>query len=201
MTSRPLLTRVAEFVVTTRPMSHVGWASASAGVTSASDARERPRNGPPDAVSTSRRTSDRVARAQRLGDRGVLGVDGDDLARLRDRGHEIAADDQGLLVREREGAAALECGERRAEAHGAGDAVEHHVGLDIAHELLGLVGAERGELDLELLGLRLHRLAMRTGRQPDHLETPRIRADHLESLSADRAGGTEDDDAAHEVRL
>ncbi len=31
MTSRPLLTRVAEFVVTTRPMSHVGWASASRG--------------------------------------------------------------------------------------------------------------------------------------------------------------------------
>ena len=59
MTSRPLLTSVAEFVVTTRPMSHVGWASASAGVTAASEARLRPRNGPPDAVSTSRRTSPR----------------------------------------------------------------------------------------------------------------------------------------------
>ena len=150
MTSRPLLTRVAEFVVTTRPMSQVGCASASAGVTSASDSRERPRNGPPDAVSTSRRTSERVARAQRLGDRGVLGVDRDDLARLRDRGHEIAADDQRLLVREREGAAGLERGERGAEPHGAGDAVEHHVGLDVAHELLGLVGAERGVLDPEL---------------------------------------------------
>ena len=57
ITSRPLLTSVAEFVVTTRPMSQVGWASASAGVTSASDSRVRPRNGPPDAVSTSRRTS------------------------------------------------------------------------------------------------------------------------------------------------
>ncbi|CAH0327639.1 hypothetical protein SRABI128_06306 [Microbacterium sp. Bi128] len=57
MTSRPLFTRVAELVVTTRPMSHVGCASAWAGVTSASSARERPRNGPPDAVSTSRRTS------------------------------------------------------------------------------------------------------------------------------------------------
>jgi hypothetical protein len=33
--SRPLLTRVAELVVTTRPMSHVGWASAWAGVTDA----------------------------------------------------------------------------------------------------------------------------------------------------------------------
>ena len=37
ITSRPLFTSVAEFVVTTRPMSQVGWASASAGVTSASD--------------------------------------------------------------------------------------------------------------------------------------------------------------------
>ena len=131
----------------------------------------------------------------------MLGVDGDDLAGLRDRGHQIAADDQRLLVREREGAAGLERGERGAEPHGAGDAVEHDVGLDVAHELLGLVGAERGELDLELLGLRLHDLALGAGRQPDHLEAPRIGADHLESLGADRAGGTEDDDAAHGVRL
>jgi hypothetical protein len=47
-------------VVTTSPMSQVGWASASAGVTSASSARVRPRNGPPEAVSTSRRTSSGV---------------------------------------------------------------------------------------------------------------------------------------------
>ena len=31
MTSRPLLTRVAELVVMSRPMSQVGWASACAG--------------------------------------------------------------------------------------------------------------------------------------------------------------------------
>ncbi len=60
MTSSPLFTSVAEFVVTTRPMSQVGCASASAGVTSASSERRRPRNGPPDAVSTSRRTSSSV---------------------------------------------------------------------------------------------------------------------------------------------
>ena len=60
MTSRPLLTSVAEFVVTTRPMFHVGCASASAGVTSCSDSRVRPRKGPPDAVRTSRRTSPAV---------------------------------------------------------------------------------------------------------------------------------------------
>ncbi len=46
--------------MTTSPMSHVGCASASVGVTSVSCSRRRPRNGPPDAVSTSRRTSSSV---------------------------------------------------------------------------------------------------------------------------------------------
>ncbi|HTE62229.1 MAG TPA: hypothetical protein VK631_17885 [Solirubrobacteraceae bacterium] len=57
MISSPLLTSVEELVVTTSPMFQVGCASASAGVTPASEARVRPRNGPPDAVRTSRRTS------------------------------------------------------------------------------------------------------------------------------------------------
>ena len=57
MTSRPLLTRVAELVVTTGPMVHVGWARACSGVTLASAARPQPRKGPPLAVITSLRTS------------------------------------------------------------------------------------------------------------------------------------------------
>lgn len=57
MTSRPLLTRVAEFVVTVRPMFHVGCASASCGVTALSSSRDFPRKGPPEAVTTSRRIS------------------------------------------------------------------------------------------------------------------------------------------------
>ena len=48
---------VAELIVTTGPMSHVGWASACSGVTWASSSRVRSRNAPPLAVSTSRRTS------------------------------------------------------------------------------------------------------------------------------------------------
>ena len=39
MTSRPLLTRVAELVVMTGPMAQVGCASACSGVTSASSSR------------------------------------------------------------------------------------------------------------------------------------------------------------------
>ena len=57
ITSRPLLTRVAELMVMTGPMSQVGCASACSAVTSASSSAVRPRNGPPLAVSTSRRTS------------------------------------------------------------------------------------------------------------------------------------------------
>ena len=49
--------QVAELVVITRPIEKLGWASACSGVTSASSAALRPRNGPPDAVSTRRRTS------------------------------------------------------------------------------------------------------------------------------------------------
>ena len=45
-----------ESIVILPPMSQVGWASASSRVTSRSSAAVRPRNGPPDAVSTSRST-------------------------------------------------------------------------------------------------------------------------------------------------
>ena len=44
---------VAESTVIFGPMLHVGWASASEEVTSASSPRPRPRNGPPEAVRTS----------------------------------------------------------------------------------------------------------------------------------------------------
>ena len=60
MSSRPLLTRVAELIVTTGPMSQVGCARASSTVTSARSSADRPRNGPPLAVSTSRATSPRA---------------------------------------------------------------------------------------------------------------------------------------------
>ena len=60
ITSRPLLTSVAELIVMTGPMFQVGWASACSGVTSVSSSRRRPRNGPPLAVRISRRTSARL---------------------------------------------------------------------------------------------------------------------------------------------
>ena len=57
MTSRPLFIRVAESTVILRPMRHVGCSRASAGRTPSRRSALHPRNGPPDAVSTSRRTS------------------------------------------------------------------------------------------------------------------------------------------------
>ena len=86
ITSRPLFTSVAEFVVTTRPMSHVGCASASAGrdvgELGARAAAER-------AAGCGEHEPAHLvvgAGAQRLRDRGVLGVDGHDLARARRAG-------------------------------------------------------------------------------------------------------------------
>ena len=201
MTSSPLLTSVAEFVVTTRPMSQVGCASASAGVTAPSDSRVRPRNGTTGCRQHEPAHLGVLARAQRLRDRGVLGVDRDDLARSRQRGDQVAADDERLLVRERERAARLERRECGSEPDRAGDAVEDDVGLDIPHQLLGLVGAERGVLDAELGGLRVQRRAVRAGRQADDLEPAGVRADDVERLRADRSGGAEDQHASHPASL
>ena len=57
MTSKPLLTSVAELIVMTGPMAQVGWSRACPGVTVSSSARLLPRKGPPLAVTMSRRTS------------------------------------------------------------------------------------------------------------------------------------------------
>ena len=80
ITSRPLLNSVAESIVIRRPMSQVGWRSASSGVTSSSEARSLPRNGPPEAVKINRATSSALSPRQALTEGGVLAVDGDQLA-------------------------------------------------------------------------------------------------------------------------
>ena len=59
---------------------------------------------------------------------------------LGERGHELPADDQRLLVGERDVHALGERDDRRAEAGGADDAVEHEIGLrlgDQADEAFG----------------------------------------------------------------
>ena len=160
ITSRPLLTRVAELIVTTGPMSQVGCASACSGVTSCSSSRLRPRNGPPLAVSTSRRTSS--ARPPRRHCASALCSEstGTIWPGLRARGDHRAADDQRLLVGQREGVAGVERGQRRPQPDRAGDAVEHHVALHRGRLRRGLL-AEVGERRRELLDLRAEQVRLR----------------------------------------
>ena len=199
MTSSPLLTSVAEFVVMTRPIAKFGWASACSGVTSASSARVRPRNGPPLAVTTSRRTSS--ARPPRrhwaMAECSLsTGTIWPGAASALTSG---PADDERLLVGERERGAGAQRGERRLEADGAGDAVDDDVGLAGgerrarvgADEQLGVVCRHAGRVGsagdrsgqvvvrparhrddghAQRDGLLGDEVEVGAGREPDHLE-------------------------------
>ena len=103
ITSSPLFMSVAESIVIFRPIDQVGWQSASSRVMRSKVSRGRVRKGPPDAVSTSRRTSAGTAAVQALVQRAVLAVDRQQAAavgaRLRD--HQLARHHQRLLVGER----------------------------------------------------------------------------------------------------
>ena len=136
MTSRPLFISVAESTVILPPIAHVGCASASSTVTSSSSARVRPRNGPPEAVRTSLSTVPGALGGEQLVQRRVLGVDGDDLraGRLGERHDELAADDERLLVGQREVDALAERRDRRPQAGRADERVEHEVGARLEHE-------------------------------------------------------------------
>merc|ERR1711969_272490 len=139
--------------------------------------------------------------SQGLRDGRVLRVDRDDLSGARRTTHQITADDQRLLVRQGERRAGRQRGERGSQPHRTGDAVEHDVGLDVVHQLGGLLRSERRVLHAERLRLGGERVARGVSGQTDDVETTRVRADDLERLGADGAGGTENDDAPHAVRL
>src|SRR6185295_12402302 len=113
ITSRALFIRVAEPTVIRGPMFQFGWRSAIAGVAQRISSGVLERNGPPLA-------------AQALEDRGVLRIDGDDLAAAVAReGDELrAGHDERFLVRERQDPPALEHGDRRQESRRADDGVD-----------------------------------------------------------------------------
>ena len=110
ITSRPLFISVAESIVIFGPICHVGCFSASAAVTFASAASDRPRNGPPDAVRISRRSSPAAAAVQALMDGVVLAVDGQHRHAFAARRihHDAAGHDQHFLVGERDRLAGLD---------------------------------------------------------------------------------------------
>ena len=122
---------VDESTVIFGPIDQVGWASASATVTSPSCSAGQPRNGPPDAVSSRRATSVVPCTAARHWCSGaVLGVDRDDLGTRRAARllHDGRAGDQRLLVGQRQPLARLERGHGHRQPGEADDRVEHDVG-------------------------------------------------------------------------
>ena len=145
------------------PIAQVGCASASAGVTSSSSARERPRNGPPEAVRTrpDDASRDRVPRG--TGRAPSARCRPAAAARRRARcaaSGELAGGDEALLVRERERDAVLERPERRVDAGEADDRVEDDVRL-AALEQLGRVAADLDVLDAVLRRELVERRASR----------------------------------------
>ena len=80
ITSSALFASVALSTVILRPMRHVGWRKRVFSVARSSCSRVQSRNGPPDAVRTTRRTSSRSTSRDALEDGAVLAVDGHDLA-------------------------------------------------------------------------------------------------------------------------
>jgi hypothetical protein len=151
--------------------------------------------------------------------RGVLGVDGDQLRAggLRQRGHELTADDERLLVGQRDVDALGERDDRRAEPGRADDRVEHQVGLGLGDEpyeplrtgehlpigprlarTRGRVGVGEGDAAHAVAARLLdERLVRRAGGQADQLELARCALDHVERLRADRARGAQDEEPPH----
>ena len=166
-----------------------------------------------------------AATAKALRDRRVLRVHRDDLVRLRRCLDQRSADDERLLVGQRQRGPLSERRQRRAQPDGAGDPVEDDVGAapsgrhrsvrpdhdlgpvcraagsrGIPTDRLSdlLVGAvrDRDEIHLEGDGLLGHEVEVGAGRQGDHTEAVQVACDDVQGLGADGAGGAEDGDAA-----
>ena len=175
----------------------------------------RPRNGPPGGGEDQAIDRPRALGPQELEDRRVLGVDRQDprLRRLGERGDELAADDEALLVGERQVDPLAEGDDRRPEPGDADDRVQDQVGLGRRDQVADALGAREDAGVAELgrrpaggLGLRerdgdgarlarLRREPLPVGgrREPGDLELARAR-DDVERLLADRAGRAEDED-------
>ncbi len=178
----------------------------------------RPRKGPPLAVIVRRSTTPAGWPASSWCRAVCSEFDGDQLRAggLRKRADELAADDQRLLVGEREVDALAERRHRRPETGGADERVEHELraGLDdqldetlragkdltIRPRLGGArsgVGVnERDPPHAVRAGLCDKRLPGALGGEPDQLELTvpggAVGGEDVKRLGADRAGGAED---------
>ena len=127
----------------------------------------------------------------------MLRVNRHDLAGLRGAEHQVAADDEGLFVRESEARAGRQCGKSRLEADCPGDAVEHHIRFDVVHQAHRIRCSKRGRRHTEAGCLLGKQVAVFPSDEPNDGESVGIRRDHLKGLCADAAGRPKDDDASH----
>ena len=177
----------------------------------------RPRNGPPEAVSDEPLDGARRPPRDQLVQRRVLGVDRQHprAGRLGELHHELAADDERLLVREREVDALAERRDGRAEPGGADERVQHEVGArlgDQPHEPLrpgehlavrqassaraaASASASAIRANAVRRGLRDERLPGALAASPTTSSSSGAR-DDVERLHADRAGRAEDEERA-----
>ena len=196
ITSSPLLTRVAELVVITLPIAKLGWASACSGVTAASSARDRPRNGPPLAVSTRRRTSS-AEPARRLWAIALCsestGTIWPGRARSRTSGPPMMSD--SLL------ASASVVPASSAASVGRSPTAPV-MPLRTTSQAIAAASVEASSPRPEYAGANSatccsKRSGLRpAGGEPDHPEAVGVGAHEVEGLGADRPGGAEDDDVA-----
>ena len=220
ITSSPLFINVAESIVIFGPICHVGCFSASSAVTRSRLACARPRNGPPDAVSTRRRSSRACAAMQALVDGVVLAVDGQDRDAAAARGvhHQPAGHDQHFLVGQRDGLARLDRREDRFERRGAGGRAQDEIDVGMGRDgnqriapgaVLGgqfssqhlaqlvhrAAGGHGDGLRLVAGDLRRERGSVAACRQRDHLDAIGVRVGHRQRARADRSRRAENRDA------
>ena len=133
ITSSALFIRVAESIVILGPIRQVGCLRASSGVTSVSSLRVRPRNGPPDEVRMTRRTSWRAPAFERLKDGRVLAVNRQDLrsARAGQLHDERPGDDERLFVGQGDDLAGFESRPGPSQSDRPDDRAQDAVGLGV----------------------------------------------------------------------
>ena len=209
---------VAESIVMRAPIAQVGCRSACSGVTSASSAAERPRNGPPLAVTISASTAPASSPASSWCSAECSESTGSSCAPLRASASRTSGPpgDEALLVGERDVDARLERRQRRVEPGRADDGVEHDVRPALGRQLRdarrarqhapGEAAARRSAAagsasaivrTPEALGLAHHAVDVAARGEGADVQLRIVVAD-LDRLPADRAGAAEERDAAHQ---
>ena len=219
MTSRPLFISVAESIVILPPIAQVGCLSACSTVTSSSSARERPRNGPPDAVTTSRSTvparspaiswcsaecseSTGISCAPVASASAVTSsppTTSDSLLASATSMPSVSATIVGPRPAEPTMALSTRSASDSATSRTSpsGPASTSPLGPRLGRARGGVGVGERDPAHAVRARLLDERLVRRAGGQPDELELARRALDDVERLRADRARGAEDEEPLH----